>query len=122
MADKLIVELQKIGEYTGISIESLYEMLENQANVHLIYDILGFIGCISLLSLGIFAILYFRKKDKEDYNYSTNYESLMIASSVATTIIAGASLVIIPLCVGEIIQILINKPAWILEYLTGLIK
>lgn len=126
MAEKLILELQKLEEYSGVSIDSIYQMLEKQASVHLIYDILAIIGCIVLLCLGVFAILYFRKKDKETrrghYFISSDYESLKIISSIATTFIAGISLFLIPFCVADLIQIIVNKPAWILEYLTKLIK
>lgn len=101
-------------------------MLEKQASVHFIYDILGIVGCIALLCLGVFAILHFTKKDKETrrgrYFISSEYESLKIISSIATTFIAGISLFLIPFCVADLIQIIVNKPAWILEYLTKLIK
>lgn len=126
MAEKLILELQKLEEYSGISMESIYEMLEKQASVHLIYDILGIVGCIVLLCLGVFAILHFRKKEKETrgryFIINDDYESLKIISSIATTFIAGISLFLIPFCVADIIQMIVNKPAWILEYLTKLIK
>lgn len=126
MAEKLILELQKLEEYSGISMESIYQMLEKQASVHLIYDILAIVGCVVLLCLGIFAIIYFYKKDKEVYlrqkYLKPDYEILLTISSVVTILIAGISLFLIPFCVADLIQIIVNEPAWILEYLTELIK
>lgn len=126
MVDKLIVELQKLEEYSGVTVESLYDMLEKQANVHLVYDILGIVGCVALICLGILASVYFIQKDDETnlgwHCITSIYEVMKEISLIATLSISAISLLVIPYCIGDIIQILVNKQGWILEYVTKLIK
>lgn len=126
MMDKLIIELQKLEEYTGVSINSLYEMLEKQANVQLVHDILSIVACITLLCLGVLASIYFIKKDEETnlgwHCISSIYEVMKEISLIATLGITSVSICIIPSRISEIIQIVMNKQAWILEYVTKLIK
>lgn len=126
MVEKLMLELSKMEEYTGVSIDKLYDVLEKQANVQLIYDISKIVGCVVLLCLGVLASVYFIQKDDETnlgwHCITSIYEVMKEISLWATVGIFTVSLFVIPSCIGDIIQILINKPAWILEYLTGLIK
>lgn len=126
MVDKLIVELQKLEEYSGVTVKALYDMLEKQANVHLVYNILGIVGCVTLTCLGILASVYFIKKGEETnlgwHCITSIYEVMKEISLTATLGISTISLLVIPSCIGDIIQILVNKQAWILEYVTKLIK
>lgn len=118
MADKVIEELQKIGDYTGLSLDSIYKMLERQANLHLIYNILGILGCICVILVGLKYIKYFDKKAERSFRFDE-------LRTIVTILTIGAfllSIVIIPKCVVTILEILFNKPVWILEYLTGMIK
>ena len=118
MADKIIEELEKIGEYTGLSLDSIYKMLERQANLHLIYNILGILGCICVILVGLKYIKYFDKKAER----SSRFDELRTFVTILTVCAFLLSIVIIPNCVTTILEILFNEPAWILEYLTKLIK
>lgn len=123
MVDKLMIELSKIEEYTGVSVEKLYEILEKQATVELIYNIAGIILLIFLIYLGYLASKYFASKTETlGGYYSDEWEIAMIISIGFTIIIAIVALFTIPIGIRDIIQIIVNKPVWMLEYLTGLIK
>ena len=120
MVDKLMMELSKIEEYTGVSVEKLYEILEKQATIEIIYNIAGIIFLIFLIYLGYLASKYFRSKTKGYYN--AEWELALNISITFTVTVAIIALIVIPIAIGDIIQIIVNKPVWMLEYLTGLIK
>lgn len=126
MVDKLIIELQKLEEYTGVSVESLYKMLEKQADVQLLHDILAIAGCAGLLGLGVISSIYFIKKDDETnlgwHSITNIYEVMKEISLISTLGIITISIFVVPARISEIIQILLNKHVWILEYVTKLIK
>ena len=126
MADKLISELQKIGEYTGLTIENLYKMLEKEAQVYFVYDILGVIVCITLFILGILVTKYSMKKMKtiEEDSYEFDYgflDMVRAVSSILSLIVFIISLFIVPAMIADMIHIKMNTPGWILQHLSQLI-
>lgn len=123
MVDKLMMELSKMEEYTGVSVEKIYEVLEKQATVEIIYNVAGIIFIIFLICIGYSASKYFKSKSESiNRYYQDTWEIAMIVSMALTLVFVIMGLCIIPLCIGDIIQIIVNKPIWMLEYLTGLIK
>lgn len=122
MADKLIAELQKIGEYTGLTIDNLYKMLEKEAQVYFVYDILGVISCITLFILGLLVTRYSVKKMEEDESDYDFFDMVRAVSSFLSLIVFIISLFIVPAMIAEMIHIKMNTPGWILQHLTQLIK
>ena len=76
---------------------------------------------VILISGGIYVSRYFFKKYKES-RYA-DWETPMILSGIITGVTGFLSIFfIIPELVREIVQILVNPPVWILEYVMNLIK
>lgn len=122
MADKLIAELQKIGEYTGLTIDNLYKMLEKEAQVYFVYDILGIICCISFLIIFILVEKYSAKKLKEDESENGFLETVRALNSILILITFFVSVLLIPNMIADMIHIKMNTAGWILQHLTDLIK
>lgn len=122
MADKLISELQKIGEYTGLTIDNLYKMLEKEAQVYFVYDILGIICCISFLIIFILVEKYSAKKLKEDESENGFLETVRALNSILILITFFVSVLLIPNMIADMIHIKMNTAGWILQHLTDLIK
>lgn len=122
MADKLIAELQKIGEYTGLTIDNLYKMLEKEAQVYFVYDILGIICCISFLIIFILVEKYSAKKLKEDKSENGFLETVRALNSILILITFFVSVLLIPNMIADMIHIKMNTAGWILQHLTDLIK
>lgn len=122
MMDKLWEALNKLAESTGVAIEHLYTLLVQQAKVQMIWDALIVLGVLLLIALGIFVTMFFIKKYKEDDFYS-EWETPAIASGVITGVLGVICVVgVIPSAIREIVQIAVNPPVWILEYVMNLIK
>lgn len=114
--DKLAELLEKASQQLGVAVEQLYAVLLQQAKVELVFDVLIIIGLLVLIALGIFAIKFCTKKANEDY-YS-DWEVGAMVSTAFTVITAVVSILgFIPIAIREIVQILINPPVWVLEYL-----
>lgn len=122
MMEKLWDALEKIAQSTGVAVEKLYVLLEQQAKVQLAYDILLIIGIIVVIIAGVIFSKYCFKRVKEDGRFS-NWETPAIISTVLTGALGiFGGFCLLPSLIGEIIQILINPPVWILEYVMKLIK
>ena len=122
MAEKLMLELSKMEEYTGVSIDKIYDVLERQANVQIVHNILGIIGIILVVYIGYLASKYCKTKDEESSCYEVGWEMGTVLSITLTVGMMLFGLYLIPHNTAEIVQIIFNKPIWMLEYLTGLIK
>lgn len=108
--------LEKASQAMGVAVEQVYAVLLQQAKVVLVFDIIVIIGLLALTGVGVFAIKYCRKRAKGDY-YSEWHAGVVVSSTV-TAIIAGVSFLgAIPTGIREIVQILVNPPVWVLEYL-----
>lgn len=121
MVEKLMLELSKMEEYTGVSIDKIYDALERQANVQIVYNILSIIGVILVVYIGYLASKYCKTKDEES-SYYEDWEFWKLISMGFTAFFVIVALFYIPDCIIDIVQIIFNKPIWMLEYLTGLIK
>ncbi len=121
MLEKMWEVLEKLAKTTGVAVEKLYVILEQQAKTQLVLDILTILGIICLIIGGIYVSRYFFKKYKES-RYA-DWETPMILSGIITGVTGFLSIFfIIPELVREIVQILVNPPVWILEYVMNLIK
>lgn len=122
MMEKLWEELGKLAEATGVAVEKLYVILEQQAKVQLVWNILFIIGIIVAIVAGILLSKYFSKKAKEGGAYN-EWDIPMVICSATTAIFGFIGLFFtIPKLVREIVQIVVNPPVWILEYVMNLIK
>ncbi len=123
MMERLWDALEKIAQSTGVTVEKLYVLLEQQAKVQLAYDILLVIGIIVMIIAGVIFSKYCFKRYKEDGRHFSEWETYATLSSVITSVgVFSSCLFFVPMLIGEIIQILINPPVWILEYVMKLIK
>lgn len=122
MVEKLMLELSKMEEYTGVSIDRIYDVLERQANVQIVYNILSIIGVMLVVYIGYLASKYCKTKDEESPYYEDVWEIGTVFSISFTVGMILFGLYLIPHNTAEIVQIICNKPIWMLEYLTGLIK
>lgn len=122
MMEKMWEALEKLAQSTGVAVEKLYVILEQQAKVQLVYDVLMIIGVIVAILVGVFLTKYFLKKSKEDGLYS-EWEIPATFTGI-TTGVGGfiGCVLLIPSLIAEIVQILINPSVWILEYVMNLIK
>ncbi|WP_297994090.1 hypothetical protein [uncultured Clostridium sp.] len=122
MIEKLWDALEKIAQSTGVAVEKLYVLLEQQAKVQLACDILLVIGIIVVIIAGVIFSKYCFKRKNEDGRFS-DWETPAIISTVLTgTLGIFGGFCLLPCLIEEIIQILINPPVWILEYVMKLIK
>lgn len=121
MTEKLWEALEKLAESTGVAVEKLYVILEQQAKVQMVYDVLLLIGIIILLIIGGIVIKKLHKKAKEDM--WGDWDVLFVIVSAVTSVFGCIGVfVLIPELIGEIVQIMVNPPVWILEYVMNLIK
>lgn len=122
MIEKIWVELEKLAQSTGVAVEKLYVMLEQQSKVQLTYDILALIGMVVLVIVGVYLSKYFFKKEK-DSDYYGDWGVAGVVVAIFTGAIGVVSFFCIaPVLIEEIVQIIINPPIWILEYVMNLIK
>lgn len=121
MTEKLWEALEKLAESTGVAVEKLYVVLEQQAKVQMVYDVLLLLGVVILLIIGGVAIKKLHKKAEEDM-YG-DWDVLFIIITAVTSVFGGVAVfAIIPELIKEIVQIMVNPPVWILEYVMNLIK
>lgn len=117
MTETLTTLLEKASVAMGVAVDQVYSMLIQQAKVELVFDILLIIGMLLLIGFGVFAVKFCKKKADEEGYYS-EWEAGVVVSSIMTAVAAGVTFIgIIPLAIKEIVQILINPPVWVIEYL-----
>lgn len=121
MTEKLWEALEKLAESTGVAVEKLYVVLEQQAKVQMVYDVLLLLGVVILLIIGGVAIKKLHKKAKEDM-YGDWDVLFVIVTAVTGVFGCMGVFVLIPELIKEIVQIMVNPPVWILEYVMNLIK
>lgn len=123
MMDKLWEALNKLAESMGVAVEHLYVILVQQAKVQMVWDVLIILGIVIAIVFGIVMTRYFVKKCKADGGLYNEWD---IAVTISGVITGAFSLVMIttvlPTIIKEIVQIAVNPPVWILEYVMNLIK
>lgn len=119
--EELWSRLDKLAESTGVAVEQLYSVLLQQAKVQLVYDILLLIGIIVLVAIGV---LITKKCYKNSIkNPYSEWIVVFIILSVVTCAFGFVGVIaIIPKLIKEIVQITVNPPVWVLEYIANLIK
>lgn len=120
--------LIQISEKLGVAAEQVGIVLSNQTKVALCKDIIILSG---LIILGIIVVRAIKKsykkyvlyRDSDEYTYEDleGAQTGLVAFSIIGVILALVSIFVIPNIISEIIQIVLNPPIWILEYLVELI-
>ena len=119
--EKLWDALGKLAESTGVAVEQLYVVLQQQAKVQLVCDILLVVAIVIALISAIIITIKLLKKVLKDGMYS-DWEIPAMLSAIVTVVLGIISLFVVPMNIIEIVQILVNPPVWILEYVVNLIK
>lgn len=104
--------LEKASQTMGVAVEQVYQVLLQQAKVELVWDILGVIAILAVLAI-CYTISYkmYKSESKSDY-YRDYTGAVMIA--VLPTIFGG---LLGSMAIVEIVQILVNPPVWVVQFL-----
>ena len=109
--------LEKASQTMGIAVEQVYNILLQQAKVELVWDILGIIAILLILAV-CYTIAYKLYKEESKNDYYKNYTGAVL-TAVLPTIFGG---VFGTMAVIEIVQILVNPPVWVLNFLVKMFQ
>lgn len=109
--------LEKASQTMGVAVEQVYNILLQQAKVELVWDILGIIAIILILAV-CYTLAYKLYKAESKYDYYKNYTGAVL-TALLPTIFGG---VFGTMAVIEIVQILVNPPVWVLEFLVKMFQ
>ena len=121
MEEKLMEAIESIAKASGVAVEKVYQVLEKQSKLQLVYDVVILVAVVSFIIGSIFLIIYaYKQSQKRPRNmWDTLFPIISISCAFFDSVFIFA---VIPMCFLEIMQIIYNNPIWILEYITNLIK
>lgn len=116
--DKLSDLLTKAAEQLGVAADAVYGVLLQQARVEFMWNVVSMVLLIVVaIILGLLAALFWRLyKEGDDWN---DWNVGAVLCSIATV---AVPLIGLPIHIRECVQIVVNPPVWVLEFLMKLIN
>lgn len=109
--------LTKASEKLGIAVDLVYDVVVQQSKVVLVWNILAIIGLL------ILSAVLWKIGTKLIKHYDEVLDDWCAILGWTCRACAGFfPVILIPEMIRECVQILVNPPIWILEYLTNLFK